>query len=138
MQRFRLLGLYVAGLVAVIGLSVWGVSMRRAMFEVGTQQVLESDTEEQPARNAMSSLVKVNIENFAYEPKVLVVMAGSTVSWVNSDDAPHTVTSTASPPLFHSNTLDSGDKFSLEFKAAGTYEYFCKLHPYMTGKVVVK
>jgi len=48
------------------------------------------------------------------------------------------VTSAASPPLFGSKTLRADDTFSLEFKAAGTYSYFCKVHPFMTGKVVVK
>jgi plastocyanin len=138
MQRFRLLGLYVAGLVAVIGLSVWGVSMRSAVTEAGTSQARESDTGAQSGSNAVPSALNVTIENLLYEPKEIVVPAGSTVSWVNTDDAPHTVTSAASPQLFNSNTLDTGDKLSFEFKAAGTYSYYCKLHPYMTGKVVVK
>jgi amicyanin len=131
MQRFRLLGFYVAGLVALIGLAVWDVSTRRAVTDAGTPQVPS-------ARNAEPSPVKVSIDNFVFEPKELVVTAGATVTWVNADDVPHTVTSTAAPPLFDSRTLRAGATFSFEFKAAGTYEYFCKGHPYMTGKVVVK
>jgi plastocyanin len=129
---------YVAGLVAVIGLTVWGVSLRRAATGAGTPQARESGTEAPSARNAGPSPVKVSIENFVFEPKDLVVTAGTTVTWVNADDVPHTVTSTASPPLFGSKTLGTDDKFSFAFKAAGTYDYFCKVHPHMTGKVVVK
>ena len=138
MRRFRLLAFYVAGLVAVIGLAVAGVSMRRAAADAETPQAGESATQAPPARDAGPPPVKVSIENFAFEPKEFVVPAGATVVWLNADDVPHTVTSTASPPLFDSKTLDAGSRFAFEFKAAGTYDYFCKAHPYMTGKVVVK
>ena len=73
-----------------------------------------------------------------FEPRELVVTAGTTVTWVNADDVPHTVTSTASARLFDSKTLRADDTFSFEFKAPGTYDYFCKVHPSMTGKIVVK
>jgi amicyanin len=138
MQRFRLLGFYVAGLVAVIGLTVWGVSMRRAATGARMPQVQGSGTVASSVPDAGPAAVKVSIDNFVFEPKELVVTAGTTVTWVNTDDVPHTATSTASPALFDSKALDTNDTFSFEFKAAGTYSYFCKVHPYMTGKVVVK
>jgi amicyanin len=78
------------------------------------------------------------IDNFLFEPRELIVTAGDTVTWVNTDDLPHTATCTASPPLFDSKTLDKDDKFSFQFNTPGTYDYFCKLHPNMTGKVIVK
>jgi amicyanin len=137
MRRFRLLQIYVAGVVALIGLTVWGVSMRRAATEEGTSQVPAKSTETPSAQNE-GPPVKVRIDNFAFAPKELVVAAGTTVTWVNAEDVPHTVTSTASPPLFGSRTLRANDTFSFEFKAAGTYDYFCKVHPAMTGRVVVK
>ena len=138
MRRFRLLGFYLVGLVALIGLAVWAVSMRRLAAGAGTPQAREIGTEAPPARGQARSPVNASIANFVFEPKELVVAAGTTVTWVNADDVPHTVTSTASPPLFDSRTMRAGDTFSFEFKAAGTYDYFCKAHPYMTGKVVVK
>jgi amicyanin len=138
MQRFRLLGFYVSGLVAVIGLTVWGVSMRRATTDPETRQPVESAVASPPGEKAGRSPAKVAIENSAFHPEHLVVTAGTTVTWVNVDDVPHTVTSTASPPLFDSRTLRADRMFSFQFNAAGTYEYFCKAHPYMTGKVVVK
>jgi amicyanin len=138
MQRFRLLGFYVAGLVAMVGLTVGGLSTRRAATDAGTPQARESGPEAPPTQNAGPSPVTVSIDNFVFEPKELIVTAGTTVTWVNADDMPHTVTSTASPALFGSKTLDTDDRFSFEFKVAGTYDYFCTLHPSMTGKVVVK
>ncbi|MGH9702378.1 MAG: cupredoxin domain-containing protein [Candidatus Acidiferrales bacterium] len=79
---------------------------------------------------------EVNIDNFSFGPMDLTVPAGSTVTWVNHDDVPHTVVSTEKK--FGSKALDTGEKFSFEFKTAGTYEYFCSLHPRMTAKVVVQ
>jgi len=66
------------------------------------------------------------------------VKAGTTVTWRNEDDIPHTVT--ASNRLFKSKALDTDDSFSFSFtfSAPGTYEYFCSLHPRMTGAVVVE
>jgi amicyanin len=138
MQRFRLLGFYVAGLAALMGLTVWVVSIRRAATDAVTPQARQSGTEAPSAQKAGPAPVKVSIENLVFEPNELVIPAGTTVTWVNVDDVPHTVTSTASPPLFDSKTLRADNTFSFEFKAAGTYDYFCKVHPYMTGKVIVK
>ena len=86
----------------------------------------------------MGVATKVSIDNFAFDPKELVVTAGDTVTWVNTDDVAHTVTSNGVPPLFDSKTMHTDDKFSFAFKTPGTYDYFCKPHPYMTGKVIVK
>ncbi len=138
MQRFRLLRFYVAGLVALIGLTAWAVSMRRLAADAGTPQTHEIGTEAPSARGRARAPVKVSIADFVFEPKELIVTVGTTVTWVNADDVPHTVTSTASPPLFGSQTMDTNDTFSFVFKTVGTYDYFCKLHPAMTGKVVVK
>ena len=137
MRRFRLLGSYVAGVVAVVGLAVAGASMRRAATDAGALAAPEGGAQAPPAGKA-GPPVQVSVADLVFEPKELTVTAGTTVTWVNADDVPHTVTSTASPALFHSKTLDTDDRFSFEFKAAGTFDYFCKLHPYMTGKVIVR
>jgi plastocyanin len=81
---------------------------------------------------------RVVIDNFTFRPATLTVKAGTKVTWVNRDDVPHTATSSAKPRLFNSGTLDTDEQFSFTFTTAGTYEYFCTLHPRMTGKVVVK
>ena len=78
----------------------------------------------------------IKIDNFTFNAPVVTVPAGATVTWVNGDDIPHTVV--AVDKSFKSKVLDTDDKFSFTFAKAGTYEYFCSIHPHMTGKVVVK
>jgi plastocyanin len=137
MQRFRLLGFYLVGVVAVVGLAVWGVSLRRT--GAGAPPLPGAGASQgSPTTATTGAAAKVSIDNFVFDPKELVVTAGASVTWVNTDDVAHTVTSKAAPPLFDSKTLHTDDKFSFEFKTPGTYDYFCKAHPYMTGKVIVK
>jgi plastocyanin len=89
-----------------------------------------------PAASAHVAETEVKIDNFAFAPHRVVVKAGTTVIWINDDDIPHTVAS--STKLFKSNALDTKDKFSFTFTTAGAYEYFCSLHPHMTGTIVVE
>jgi plastocyanin len=93
---------------------------------------------ESTAAEPKNSPNQVVIDNFAFRPATITVKAGTKVTWVNRDDVPHTVTSTKKPRLFHSGTLDTDDKFEHVFSEPGTYEYFCAVHPHMTGKVIVK
>ena len=79
----------------------------------------------------------VKIDNFTFDPPVLTVKAGTTVTWKNVDDIPHTVTS-GTRGLFKSKALDTEDSFSFTFKDAGTFDYFCSLHPHMTGTIQVE
>lgn len=80
--------------------------------------------------------VEVKIDNFSFGPAELTVRVGSTVTWTNRDDIPHTVRSTDG--VFKSKVLDTDDKFSFTFSKAGIYPYFCSLHPKMTAKVIVQ
>lgn len=80
--------------------------------------------------------VEVNIDNFTYNPQQITVKAGTTVTWVNHDDIPHTVTS--SNQAFKSKALDTDEKFAFTFSTPGTFQYFCALHPHMTGSIVVE
>jgi plastocyanin len=79
---------------------------------------------------------EVKIDNFVYNPQQITVKAGTTVTWVNHDDIPHTVTSKTG--IFKSKALDTDDKFSFTFAKPGNYPYFCALHPHMTGTIVVE
>jgi plastocyanin len=79
---------------------------------------------------------EVKIDNFSFMPGDITVAAGTTVTWVNHDDVPHTVRSMDG--TIKSKALDTDDKFSMTFDEPGTYEYFCSIHPKMTAKVVVK
>jgi len=78
---------------------------------------------------------QVEIRAHGFSVPSLTVKAGTTVTWINHDDDAHTVTSTAN--AFRSPGLDTAETFSFTFTQPGTYEYFCTLHPLMTGKVVV-
>jgi plastocyanin len=79
---------------------------------------------------------EVKIDNFSFGPATLTVPVGTSVTWTNRDDIPHTVVSTDG--VFKSKVLDTDEKFSFTFSKAGTYPYFCSIHPKMTGKVVVQ
>ncbi len=78
----------------------------------------------------------IEISNFSFAPAVLTVPVGTTVTWVNDDDEPHTVVE--SDTLFKSHALDTGDKFSFTFTTAGKFQYFCTIHAHMVGTVVVE
>ena len=78
---------------------------------------------------------KVSIDNFTFAPAQLTIKVGTTVTWTNHDDIPHTVVSAGK---FRSKTLDTDDSFSFTFTAAGDYKYFCSLHPHMTGMIKVE
>jgi plastocyanin len=78
----------------------------------------------------------VSIDNFTFKNPVVTVKPGTTVTWTNGDDIPHTVVS--KDGLFRSKALDTGDRFSFTFAKAGQFGYFCSLHPHMTGTIVVK
>jgi plastocyanin len=79
---------------------------------------------------------QVMIDNFVYSPVSLTVKVGTTVTWINHDDIPHTVDSTQGK--FKSAALDTDDKFEFQFKEAGEYPFYCRIHPKMTGKVIVQ
>jgi len=79
---------------------------------------------------------QIMVENFSFQPGTLTVKIGTTVTWVNHDDEPHTVNE--SNKTFKSGTLDTDAKFSYKFTSPGTYSYFCSLHPRMTGQIIVK
>jgi len=78
----------------------------------------------------------VQIDQYAFLPQRITVKPGTTVTWTNDDDAPHTIASSAK--VFKSRPLDTGNKFSFTFTTPGTYAYFCSVHPQMTGTVTVE
>ena len=94
---------------------------------------LETSNLSPPAQAADAT---VTIDNFTFEPQRLTVRAGTTVTWVNQDDIPHALASNAK--VFKSKALDTDDKFSFTFATPGVYDYFCSMHPHMTGTIVVE
>jgi amicyanin len=91
-----------------------------------------------PATQPSPAPVTITIDNFNFSPKSVTIAPGTTVSWVNRDDVPHTATGKGAQPAFDSKMLDTDQKFSFTFTTPGTYDYYCKVHPQMTGRIVVK
>jgi plastocyanin len=112
----------IAVLFSAIGTGIAGLGGGAVNFTASAQQKPET--------------VEVKIDNFSFGPAELTVAAGTTVTWTNRDDIPHTVVST--DKVFKSKVLDTDEKFSYTFTQAGSFPYFCSIHPKMTGKVVVK
>ena len=79
---------------------------------------------------------QVVVDNFTFTPASAAVAVGTTVTWTNHDDIPHNVVSPEQK--FKSPVLDTDEMFSHKFEAAGTYKYYCSIHPRMTGQVVVR
>lgn len=88
------------------------------------------------AARAQDAGTRIEIRAHGFGVPELAVPIGTTVTWINHDDDAHTVTSTTN--TFRSPGLDTDDTYSYTFTKPGTYEYFCTLHPLMTGKVVVR
>ncbi len=79
---------------------------------------------------------EVRIDNFTFNPGTLTVAVNSAVTWVNKDDLPHVVAS--NDGLFKSKALDTDQAYSFTFTRAGTYAYYCSLHPTMVGTITVR
>jgi plastocyanin len=84
---------------------------------------------------AQSNQQTVSIRDFSFEPAQLSVEPGTTVTWTNEGNEPHTVT--ADNGLFDSGMLYPGDSYSVQFDGMGTLSYYCTLHPSMTGGITV-
>ena len=87
---------------------------------------------------AAGSAHAVTMANYAFAPAALTVHVGDTVTWTNTDQAPHNVVTTSGPTSITSPTLATHQSWSFTFTTPGTYKYFCYVHPFMTGTVVVQ
>jgi plastocyanin len=91
-----------------------------------------------PARaQSTAASNSISIDNFTFNPPTLTVKAGTTVNWTNKDDIPHGIAS-ANNAFSRSKAIDTDDSFSFTFSTPGTYQYFCYIHPHMTGTIVVQ
>jgi plastocyanin len=97
---------------------------------VGQSDTLAVDSDSNAGTNG------ITIDNFSFTPAALTIPAGTTVTWTNRDDIPHTVVQR--DQKFKSKALDTDDTFSFTFAEPGTYEYFCSLHPKMVAKIIVE
>ncbi len=115
----RSVSVAVLGVATMLGIIALAASPR---YSAAAQQKAEA--------------TEVKIDNFSFGSAELTVPAGTTVTWTNRDDIPHTVVST--DKVFKSKVLDTDEKFSFTFSKTGTYPYFCSIHPKMTAKVIVQ
>ena len=88
------------------------------------------------AQEKSATTAEVKIDNFSFGPTALTVPVGTTVTWTNRDDIPHTAVSTDG--VFKSKVMDTDEQFSFVFSKPGTYPYFCSIHPKMTGQIIVQ
>lgn len=107
----------------------------------------EHDLQESSSSSSSSSLaiteegkvvsIVANSGSNSYNPNAIEVRVGDTVTWINDDSSPHTVTSSSDDSTFDSDVLRKGETFSFTFDKEGEYPYFCTLHPSMVGTVIV-
>lgn len=115
--------MWIAGLIAPVMIAI-------LLLCVESPSVMASSDKTSAAS------AEVKIDNFSFGPQTITVPVGATVVWTNHDDIPHTSVSTEG--VFKSKVMDTDEKFSYTFTKAGTYSYYCSVHPEMTGQVVVK
>jgi plastocyanin len=120
-KTVRILGTAILGAVAVLSLIFVSRTLRPRSVAA--------------AQDGSGAYI-VAIDNFTFTPMEMTITAGAQVTWVNKDDVPHTVVSV--DHKFKSRALDTDEKFTFTFRDPGTYEYFCSVHPKMTGKIIVK
>jgi plastocyanin len=113
--------LAIAGLLVTFGFGMAGI---------------RADMRAAAVRPAVTAASDVKVDNFTFGPGTLTVPVGTTVTWTNRDDIPHTVVSTEG--AFKSKVLDTDEKYAFTFGKTGSYSYFCSIHPKMTGKIVVQ
>jgi plastocyanin len=112
LTRFRLV------LTAVSAAMLWGI------------------TTLSPSTAAIPEPIRIVAKDFMFAPNSLTVKAGSTVTWANMDDEPHSVVSDTG--MFRSGAMDTNESFSFKFDKPGTYHFTCSIHPRMVGTIVVE
>ena len=110
------------------------LTFQASVFVVGALMISTVATMSRAAPAPVAAAVQIG--NFTFKNPVLTVKPGTTVTWTNGDDIPHTVVS--KDGVFKSKVLDTGDRFSFTFAKPGQFGYFCSLHPHMTGTIIVK
>ena len=125
-KRIRAVAARIAGDRAVVIALLLGPIVG-AMLAIGSLSAAETKNDPKTT---------ITIDNFTFTPAELTIAKGTTITWINHDDIPHSVVE--NDKKFRSKALDTDDSFSFTFAAEGTFQYFCGLHPHMTGKVIVK
>jgi plastocyanin len=128
MKQFANFRWSVAVLIAIASVVILAGTVSQAQRENSPVKPVGAAGTDSPAQ--------IVIDNFVYSPVPLAVKVGTTVTWVNHDDIPHTVDST--DKKFKSAALDTDEKFEFRFTEPGEYPFYCRIHPKMTGKIIVQ
>ena len=127
---------YVIPLSAVAVLLLATIAMAQSMDQTQIPGQAQGPTPSGVEATPVHSPLTVNIHDHAFDPDQIIVDPGTTVTWVNKEDSiAHTVT--ADDGSFDSGTLNPGDSYSVMFDGSGQVAYHCKLHPDMTGRLIV-
>ena len=114
---------------------MWPASRRDILRLAGGAGLLLAGVAARAKADEPAAGTLVMIDNFSFKPALLAVKAGTTVTWTNHDDIPHSI---VCPALkVRSHVLDTGQSFTLKFENAGGFDYFCSLHPHMKGRIAV-
>ena len=94
-------------------------------------------TGENASNSPQQNQKTISILNYVFDPATVTIKTGTTVTWVNNDPISHKILSVANPPVFSSDNISQGGSYSFTFTTAGTFGYFCQIHPMMKGSIVV-
>jgi plastocyanin len=126
--------------IAVVGLAAVALaacSPAQPSTAPSSMPGMDMPTSSQSASGTPVATNTVSIKNFAFDPATITVKVGTTVTWTNSDQDPHTVTSDGKSGPLNSKPLNQGDTYQYTFTQAGTFSYLCTIHPFMTATVTV-
>src|SRR4249919_1642023 len=108
----------------------------RSLIAALSIAALWSSATESLANAGTAEAAQIVIKEFMFMPTSLAIKAGTTVTWANKDDEPHTVVSDTG--LFRSGAVDTDETFAFKFDKPGTYHFTCSIHPRMVGTIVVE
>jgi plastocyanin len=135
LKKITIVGTTVMTIIIIIGLAI-STSSTEENFEE-SELIMQADVI-MPTKVSRPGCEEIDR---CYIPSLIVIESGKQVTWVNEDSAFHSVTSgfyDAPTELFDSGHLDPFESYTLTFDETGTYDYFCTLHPWMEGQVIVE
>jgi len=136
--------LFLAGLIFILGCAQQAETIQTPSKDIiapaTTIPVEQNPSSIMPAEEKKvakdTGTVDVTIEGFAFNPETITIKKGTTVIWTQRDSVKHTVTSDTG--IFESNLLSEGQTYSYTFNKAGTFDYHCRPHSSMIGKIIVE
>jgi amicyanin len=126
----------VGGVIAFVAIVALVAVFVVSRPDNGMDSMDMSKDQNEATQKATAETNEVAIENFAFSPATIKVKKGTTVTWTNNDSVEHTITGDSGGP--DSELIGQGDTYTFTFNETGTFDYHCKPHPSMVGKVIVE